>query len=82
MKTIDIISFAFKNMKQKRTQSLLTITGIVIGVLAIVSLISIGYGVQNYMHEEMMKMGANKLTILPLKQFGVPPSHYFSEMYV
>ena len=82
MKTIDIISFAFKNMKQKRTQSLLTITGIVIGVLAIVSLISIGYGVQNYMHEEMMKMGANKLTILPLKQFGVPPSHYFTDREV
>ena len=82
MKTMDIVFFAFKNMKQKRTQSLLTITGIVIGVLAIVSLISIGYGVQNYMHEEMMKMGANKLTILPLKQFGVPPSHYFTDKEV
>ncbi len=41
MKTVDIISFAWKNMKQKRTQSLLTIIGIVIGVMAIVSLISL-----------------------------------------
>ncbi|CAB3288713.1 conserved membrane protein of unknown function [Methanocaldococcus lauensis] len=82
MKTVDIISFAWKNMKQKRTQSLLTIIGIVIGVMAIVSLISLGYGVQNYIHEEMMKMGANKLTILPFKQFGVPPTHYFSDKEV
>jgi putative ABC transport system permease protein len=82
MKTIDVISFAWKNMKQKRTQSLLTIIGIVIGVMAIVSLISLGYGVQNYIHEEMMKMGTNKLTILPLRQFGVPPTHFFSDREV
>ncbi len=82
MKTIDIISFAFKNIKQKKTQSLLTITGIVIGVVSIVSLISLGYGVQNYMHEEMMKIGANKLTILPMKQLGVPPSHFFTNKEV
>jgi len=79
MKVEDIITFAFKNMKQKRTQSLLTIVGIVIGVLAIVSLISLGYGVQNYIHEEMMKIGSNKITILPMKQFGVPPSHLFTK---
>ncbi len=29
-----------------------------------------------------MKMGANKLTILPFKQFGVPPTHYFSDKEV
>jgi putative ABC transport system permease protein len=79
MKIADIISFAFKNITQKKTQSLLTITGIVIGVFAIVSLISIGYGVQEYTHEEMMKMGADKLTILPMKQFGIPPSHFFTD---
>ncbi|MEO2117253.1 MAG: ABC transporter permease [Methanocaldococcus sp.] len=79
MKIDDTIAFAFKNIKQKKTQSLLTIIGIVIGVLAMVSLISLGYGVQNYIHEEMMKMGSNKITILPMKQFGVPPSHLFTK---
>ncbi len=79
MKIDDTITFAFKNIKQKKTQSLLTIVGIVIGVLAMVSLISLGYGVQNYIHEEMMKMGSNKITILPMKQFGVPPSHLFTK---
>ena len=79
MKALDIISFAFNNIKQKKTQSLLTMIGIVIGVFAIVSLISIGYGVQEYMQGEMMKMGGNKLTILPIKQFGVPPTHFFTD---
>ena len=79
MRAEDIVAFAFKNIRQKRTQSLLTIIGIVIGVLAIVSLISLGYGVQNYLHEEMMKIGSNKITILPMKQFGVPPTHLFSK---
>ncbi|ACX72994.1 protein of unknown function DUF214 [Methanocaldococcus vulcanius M7] len=79
MKIDDIVAFAFKNISKKRTQSMLTIIGIVIGVLAMVSLISLGYGVQNYIKEEMMKIGSNKITILPMKQFGVPPSHYFTK---
>ncbi len=79
MKVEDIVIFALKNIKQKRTQSLLTIIGVVIGVLAMVVLISLGYGVQNYIHEEMMKMGSNKITILPTKQLGIPPSHLFTK---
>ncbi|ABR55456.1 protein of unknown function DUF214 [Methanococcus vannielii SB] len=66
----DIISFAGKNITQKKTQSLLTIVGIVIGILAIVSLISLGYGVQNYITEEISTAGANVITILPSKDFG------------
>ncbi|ABR56912.1 protein of unknown function DUF214 [Methanococcus aeolicus Nankai-3] len=79
MKPLDIISFAFNNIKQKKTQSMLTMMGIVIGIFAIVSLVSIGYGVEEYMHGEMMKMGGNKLTILPIKQFGIPPTHFFTD---
>lgn len=82
MKIIDVISFAGKNLKQKRTQSLLTIIGIVIGTITMVSLISLGYGVQNYINEEIMKMGANKITILPMKQFGTSPSQFFEDKEV
>ncbi|MDK2790698.1 MAG: putative transport system permease protein [Methanothermococcus sp.] len=79
MKIIDVISFAGKNLKQKRTQSLLTIIGIVIGTIAIVSLISLGYGVQNYVKDETAKLGANKIQIFPMKQFGTPPSKLFGD---
>ncbi|AEF97092.1 ABC transporter permease [Methanotorris igneus] len=77
MKFIDIIAFAGKNLTKKKTQSILTIIGIVIGITAMVSLISLGYGVQNYIQEETSKLGANKIQILPIKHFGVPPMHYF-----
>uniref|UniRef100_A9A688 ABC transport system permease protein n=1 Tax=Methanococcus maripaludis (strain C6 / ATCC BAA-1332) TaxID=444158 RepID=A9A688_METM6 len=68
MKLNDIVSFAGRNITQKKTQSLLTIIGIVIGILAIVSLISLGYGVQNYITEEISKAGASVITIYPSQQ--------------
>ncbi|MBB6496029.1 ABC transporter permease [Methanococcus maripaludis] len=72
MKIKDIISFAGQNIIQKKTQSTLTIIGIVIGILAIVSLISLGYGVQNYIKSEITTAGANVISILPSKDFGGP----------
>jgi len=68
MKPKDVVSFAGRNITQKKTQSLLTIIGIVIGILAIVSLISLGYGVQNYITEEISKAGASVITIYPSQQ--------------
>ncbi|MBA2862750.1 ABC transporter permease [Methanococcus maripaludis] len=68
MKLNDIVSFAGRNITQKKTQSLLTIIGIVIGILAIVSLISLGYGVQNYITEEISKAGASVITVYPSQQ--------------
>ncbi len=82
MKIIDIVHFAYNNIKKKKTQSIITMIGIVIGVFSIVSLISIGYGVQEYTQNEMTKMGSNKLTILPIKQFGTPPSILFTDKTV
>ncbi|MBA2861743.1 ABC transporter permease [Methanococcus maripaludis] len=72
MKIKDIISFAGQNIIQKKTQSTLTIIGIVIGILAIVSLISLGYGVQNYIKSEITTVGASVISILPSKDFGGP----------
>ncbi|ABR53964.1 protein of unknown function DUF214 [Methanococcus vannielii SB] len=74
MKTKDIISFAGKNITRKKTQSSLTIIGIVIGILAIVSLISLGYGVQNYIRGEITTVGADIISILPSQEFGGPVS--------
>ncbi|AVB75763.1 putative ABC transport system permease protein [Methanococcus maripaludis] len=68
MKPKDVVSFAGRNITQKKTQSLLTIIGIVIGILAIVSLISLGYGVQNYITEEISKAGASVITVYPSQQ--------------
>jgi len=72
MKLTDVVSFAGRNIIQKKTQSFLTIVGVVIGILAIVSLISLGYGVQNYITSEITTIGANVISVLPSQNFGGP----------
>ncbi|MBP2144164.1 putative ABC transport system permease protein [Methanococcus voltae] len=63
MKLKDVIYFSGRNMIQKKTQSLLTIIGIVIGIMAIVSLISLGYGVQSYIQDSITSVGANIVSV-------------------
>jgi hypothetical protein len=55
---------------QRKTRSYLTIIGIVIGIMAIVGLISIGVGMQVYMDEQIGKMGVNKIIIMPVPPGG------------
>lgn len=43
---VDLIELSIKNMKAKRTRTIVTIGGIMIGIGAIVFLVSIGYGLQ------------------------------------
>lgn len=43
---IDLIEISIKNMKAKKTRTLITIGGMTIGIAAIVFLVSIGYGLE------------------------------------
>lgn len=44
---IDLIEISFRNMKAKKTRTMITIGGMAIGIGAIVFLVSIGYGLQH-----------------------------------
>jgi putative ABC transport system permease protein len=61
----DFLKFAVNNLVHRKMRSLLTIIGIFIGIAAVVSLISVGQGMQNAITEEFEKMGINKLIITP-----------------
>lgn len=63
MKSYDIALFAYNSLKQRKLRTFLTVIGIVIGVASIVSLISIGQGVQTQVSERLGGMGADILTI-------------------
>ena len=54
-------------LRQNMTRSLLTMTGIVIGVLSIVTLIAILQGVKNQIGEQVEGLGANLVIIVPGK---------------
>ncbi|MEM2089480.1 MAG: ABC transporter permease [Candidatus Pacearchaeota archaeon] len=60
---IDYFKLAIKNLKSRRLRSFLTILGIVIGVAAIVALISLGQGLQSSVVEQFSVLGSNTLTI-------------------
>jgi len=56
---------AIKSLTERGLRSWLTIIGIIIGVAAIVSLISIGQGMQEVIDEQFKKVGANRIIISP-----------------
>lgn len=58
-----IVPFVLMNLKRRKLRSYLTIIGIIIGVIAIVSLISLSEGLKEGVSGEFSKTGAQKITI-------------------
>jgi len=69
---IDYFNFALKNIRRRKLRSWLTIIGIVIGVTAIVSLITIGQGMQASIQEQFEKLGIRNIRIVPGGLQGPP----------
>lgn len=71
MEMIEILNSAQEALRINKLRSALTSLGIIIGVAAIILLISIGSGLQNYISSQFEKLGTNTIFILPGKvQFG------------
>jgi len=62
---LDYLGLSWHSIKNRKLRSWLTILGIVIGVTAIVTLISIGQGIQDSILSEFEKLGYNTITVLP-----------------
>ncbi len=61
----ELVSVAFRNLKSQKLRSTLSILGIVIGIAAIIALISLGEGLNASVQEQFQQLGTNTLTILP-----------------
>lgn len=61
----DYLSYAFKNLKYRKVRTWLTMVGIVIGIAAVVSIISLGQGLEDMVTGQFEDMGADKITIMP-----------------
>lgn len=57
MKKIDIMSIAFGNFRRRKTRSILTVLGVVIGVASIVVMVSLGIAVNVSFDEQIKQMG-------------------------
>lgn len=69
----DILKYAFNNLRKRLMRSGLTILSILIGVMAIFTLISFGQGVSKYTDDIFEEMGTDNMIIMP-KGFGPPGS--------
>ena len=66
----EYLKLAITSIKHRKLRTSLTVLGIIIGVAAIVSLISVSQGLQYSIEEQFQKMGANRLFLSPKGAFG------------
>ncbi len=64
--------YGWKNMKHRQLRSWLTIIGVIIGIAAIVSLITIGQGLENAIIEQFSVLGADRIRVVPEGLTGPP----------
>ena len=59
MKIVDVLLIAVSSLKVNKLRSLLALLGIVIGVTAVTTLMSIGRGVQDSITASLQSLGTN-----------------------
>ncbi|ATW23788.1 ABC transporter permease [Candidatus Formimonas warabiya] len=80
MNFAETFQLAIKNILSSKVRSLLTMLGIIIGVAAVIVIVGMGNGMQNYMTSQFQSMGTNLLTV---NIMGTGSSHHISvkDMY-
>src|ERR1035437_5470855 len=61
----ELLTLSFRAIIGNKLRSVLTTLGIVIGVFAIIVLVSIGSGLQSYINDQITSLGANILDVMP-----------------
>jgi putative ABC transport system permease protein len=68
----DYIRMVFRSLVSRKLRSWLTVIGVVIGIAAVVSLISLGQGLESGIEEEFSKLGISSLRVVPKGLRGPP----------
>jgi putative ABC transport system permease protein len=63
----EIFKLALSSLVRNKTRSVLTMIGIIIGVSAVILLVSIGQGLQTYITKQFESLGANVIMVMPGK---------------
>ncbi len=81
MELKDIATYSLHNLRYKKMRSWLTILGIVIGIAAVVSLITLGESLNATVQEQFSEFGYDTIYIMPIAESdltssfsGMPPS--------
>jgi putative ABC transport system permease protein len=73
MKILEAIRIAMRALAANKLRSILTMLGIIIGVGAVIALMSIGRGVEKYVTDQFAGLGSNLLFIAPGSITDGPP---------
>ena len=65
MQIFDNVRSALRALRANKLRSMLTMLGIIIGVSAVISLLSIGQGVENFINSQFNALGTNLVFVLP-----------------
>lgn len=65
MINFEVFKLALVGLKANKVRSFLTMLGIIIGVSAVILLISLGSGLQNYITQQFESLGSNLIYIMP-----------------
>ena len=68
MNLMNLLRLALRAMGRNKTRALLTMLGIVIGISAVITMLSLGESVKNGMKAQFAEMGTNSIMILPARQ--------------
>ncbi|MDP1695878.1 MAG: ABC transporter permease [archaeon] len=70
----DYFKFSYESIKKRKLRSYLTMVGIFIGIAAVISLISLGEGLQVAIEQQFKAVGTDKIIISPGSGIGPPGS--------
>jgi putative ABC transport system permease protein len=73
MKFFESLRVAMRALAANKLRSILTMLGIIIGVGAVIALMSIGQGVQKYVTDQFAGLGSNLLILIPGQITDGPP---------
>jgi len=65
MQVFDNVRSALRALRANKLRSILTMLGIIIGVSAVISLLSIGQGVEKFINSQFNALGTNLVFVLP-----------------
>ncbi|MFQ5492766.1 MAG: ABC transporter permease [Candidatus Dojkabacteria bacterium] len=70
MSIFEVIKVSFSSIVANKIRSFLTILGIIIGIAAVIALLSVGQGAQQLILDQVAGLGANTVNVIPISDFS------------
>ena len=68
MNFANLTKLALRAIMRNKTRALLTMLGIIIGIAAVITMLSLGESVKQSMKSEFAEMGTNSIMVMPARQ--------------